>query len=58
MILIFDCQSCGRENEISIELENEFDYIEQDESKELVVVCQECENEVEIDLTISIKEQR
>ena len=58
MILIFDCPSCGRENEISIELENEFDYIEQDESKELVVVCQECENEVEIDLTISIKEQR
>lgn len=58
MILVFDCPSCGRENEISIEFENEFDYIEQDESKELVIVCAECENEVEIDLTISIKEQR
>lgn len=55
MILVFDCPSCGRENEISIELENEFDYIEQDESKELVIVCAECENEVEIILTISVK---
>ena len=56
MIMIFDCQSCGRENEISIELENEFDYIEQDESKELVVVCQECDGEVALEMIVSVKE--
>lgn len=56
MILIFDCPACGRENEISIELENEFDYIEQDESKELVVVCQECENEVALEMIVGVKE--
>ena len=56
MILIFDCPACGRENEISIELENEFDYIEQDESKELVVVCQECENEVVLEMIVGVKE--
>lgn len=56
MILIFDCPACGRENEISIELENEFDYIEQDESKEIVVVCQECENEVVLEMIVGVKE--
>ena len=56
MILVFDCPACGRENEISIELENEFDYIEQDESKELVVVCQECENEVVLEMIVGVKE--
>lgn len=56
MILVFGCPYCGRENEISIELENEFDYIEQDESKELVVVCQECENEVALKVIVSVKE--
>ena len=57
MILVFDCPSCGRENEISIELENEFDYIEQDESKELVIVCAECENEVDLEMIVSVKER-
>lgn len=56
MILIFDCPACGRENEISIELENEFDYIEQDESKELVVVCQECDGEVALEMIVGVKE--
>lgn len=58
MIMIFDCPACGRENEISIELENEFDYIEQDESKELAVVCQECDGEVALEMIVSVKEQR
>lgn len=56
MILVFDCPSCGRENEISIELENEFDYIEQDESKELVIVCAECENEVDLEMIVSVSQ--
>ena len=56
MILIFDCPACGRENEISIELENEFDYIEQDESKELVIVCAECENEVDLEMIVSVSQ--
>lgn len=56
MILVFDCPFCGRENELAIELENEFDYIEQDESKKLVVVCQECENEVALEVIVSVKE--
>ncbi|WP_170235113.1 hypothetical protein [Helicobacter canis] len=56
MILVFDCPSCGRENELAIELENEFDYIEQDESKELVIVCAECENEVDLEMIVSVKE--
>lgn len=56
MILVFDCPACGRENEISIELENEFDYIEQDESKELVIVCAECENEVDLEMIVSVSQ--
>lgn len=56
MILVFDCPYCGRENEISIELENEFDYIEQDESKELVIVCAECENEVDLEMIVSVSQ--
>ena len=54
MILVFDCPYCGRENELAIELEGEFDYIEQDESKELAVVCQECEGEVDLEMIVSV----
>lgn len=56
MILVFDCPYCGRENELAIELEGEFDYIEQDESKELAVVCQECESGVDLEITISVSQ--
>lgn len=56
MILVFDCPYCGRENEISIELENEFDYIEQDESKDFAVVCQECEGEVDLEMIVSVSQ--
>lgn len=56
MILVFDCPYCGRENEIAIELEGEFDYIEQDESKELAVVCQECEGEVVLEMIVSVSQ--
>lgn len=56
MILVFDCPSCGRENELAIELENEFDYIEQDESKDFAVVCQECEGEVDLEMIVSVSQ--
>ena len=56
MIVIYDCPFCGRENEITTTLENEFDYIEQDESKDLVVVCDECGREVDLEMIISVKE--
>ena len=56
MILVFDCPFCGRENELAIELENEFDYIEQDESKDLAVVCQECEGEVDLEMIVSVSQ--
>lgn len=56
MILVFDCPYCGRENELAIELEGEFDYIEQDESKELAVVCQECEGGVDLEITVSVSQ--
>lgn len=56
MILVFDCPYCGRENELAIELEGEFDYIEEDESKELAVVCQECENEVVLKMIVSVSQ--
>lgn len=56
MILVFNCPYCGRENEIAIELEGEFDYIEQDESKELAVVCQECEGEVDLEMIVSVSQ--
>ena len=56
MILVFDCPYCSRENEIAIELEGEFDYIEQDESKELAVVCQECEGEVVLEMIVSVSQ--
>lgn len=56
MILVFDCPYCGRENEISIELENEFDYIEQDESKDFSVVCQECGREVSLEMIVSVSQ--
>lgn len=56
MIMIFDCPYCGRENELAIELENEFDYIEQDESKDFAVVCQECEGEVDLEMIVSVSQ--
>ena len=56
MILVFDCPYCGRENEIAIELEGEFDYIEQGESKELAVVCQECEGKVVLKMILSVSQ--
>lgn len=56
MILVFDCPYCGRENELAIELENEFDYIEQDESKDLSVVCQECGSEVSLEMIVSVSQ--
>lgn len=56
MILVFDCPYCGRENELAIELENEFDYIEQDESKDLSVVCQECGREVDLEMIVSVSQ--
>lgn len=56
MILVFDCPYCGRENEPAIELEGEFDYIEQDESKELTIVCQECESEVVLKMIVSVSQ--
>lgn len=56
MILVFDCPYCGRENETAIELEGEFDYIEQDESKELTIVCQECGNEVVLKMIVSVSQ--
>lgn len=56
MILVFDCPYCGRENELAIELENEFDYIEQDESKDFAVVCQECEWEVDLEMIVSVSQ--
>lgn len=56
MILVFDCPYCGRENELAIELENEFDYIEQDESKDLSVVCQECGREVSLEMIVSVSQ--
>ena len=56
MILIFDCPFCGRENEITTKLENEFDYLEQDEIKELGCECQECEKEVGLEMLLSIGE--
>lgn len=56
MILVFDCPFCGRENELAIELENEFDYIEQNESKDLSVVCQECECEVDLEMCVIVSQ--
>lgn len=46
----------GEKNELAIELEGEFDYIEQDESKELAVVCQECEGEVDLEMIVSVSQ--
>ena len=56
MILVFDCPYCGREHELAIVLENEFDYIEQDESKDFAVVCQECEGEVDLEMIVSVSQ--
>lgn len=56
MIMIFTCPICGRENEVNVKLENEFDYIEQDDWKELSTECDECSNDVELELSLSVKE--
>ena len=56
--VIFDCPFCGRENEITTKLENEFDYLKQDEIKELGCECQECEKEIGLEMLLSVQEVR
>lgn len=58
MILIYDCPFCGRENESTIYLEKEFDYIEAFDYKELEHKCLECGHIVELELELRVCENQ